>query len=144
MGGPCEYIYTSLRLCIQDRKRYTYIYKLPLICCIISPCLKNQALFGLQCALLRESTGQQGRHYRSSKTPILLHTPSCLTDTYTQTEKALQLNTKQLLTNTERVPEKENTWRTSTSQRNLLLAQFEHILPYLKTLGPNKIWGFIT
>ncbi len=33
------------------------------------------------------------------------------------------------------MPEKENTWRTSTSQRNLLLAQFEHILPYLKTLG---------
>lgn len=65
--------------------------------CIISPCLKIQALFGLQCALLREWTGKQGHHYRSSKTPILLHTPSCLTDTYTQTEKALQLNTKQLL-----------------------------------------------
>lgn len=71
--------------------------------------------------LLRESTGQQGCHYRSSKTLILLHTPSCHTDTYTETEKPLQLNTKQLLTDTERESEKESTWRTSTSQGNYQL-----------------------
>lgn len=102
MGGPFKNIYTSG--CAF--KTGGDVYALHSFAGSFHPVLKIEPPFvcNVPVWLLRESTGQQGSHYRSSKTPILLHTSSCLTDTYTETEKPLQLNTKQLLTDTEREP----------------------------------------
>lgn len=50
MGGPYEYIYLSLLLCIQDRNRY--ICSSTHLLYYFTRLKKNQALFGLQCALL--------------------------------------------------------------------------------------------
>lgn len=124
MGDPCEYIYTSYWLCIQDREKYTSAWKYSL----------------LWTAMCRFDSCENRLVNRDAITAHLrlqyFFTPWAVSRRHIHTDRKTPTAKHKAITHWYRKGGWERKHMEDLNKpKALLSAEFEHILPYLKTLG---------